>query len=130
MEEFARFWVLVAVSVLVFVAVLRFVTRRRAVRPAALTVAWVAGVVVVAGMVFAKFGNNFGLPWWIYYTVPALATLLLPPFVFKLRGRELAQYLTLAFLSAPAIHVAFAVFLGWNEYMPFIPVPSLRQLLA
>lgn len=70
------------------------------------------------------------MPWWIYYPVPALATLLLPPFVFKLLGRELAQYLTLAFLSVPAIHVAFAVFLGWNEYMPFIPVPSLKQWLA
>jgi hypothetical protein len=81
-------------------------------------------------MVFAKYGNNFGLPWWIYYTVPALATLLVPPIAFRLQRRELAHYLVLAFLSSPAIHVAFSLFLGWHEYMPFIPVPSLKQLLA
>jgi hypothetical protein len=29
--------------------------------------------------------------------------------------------------SSPVIHVAF-FFLDWHEYMPFIQVPSLRQL--
>lgn len=126
-SEQMRFWVFVAVSLAVFVCVLRFVTRKRAARPRADAVAAVAAVVVVGGMVFAKFGNNLGLPWWIYYTVPALATLLVPPLAFRLQRRELVQYLVLAFLSSPAIHVAFSLFLGWHEYMPFIPVPSLRH---
>jgi len=26
--------------------------------------------------------------------------------------------------------VLFAFFLGWNEYMPFIPVPSLGELIG
>ena len=125
-----RFWFFVTVSLLVFVALLRFVTRHRASRPRPTAIAAVAAVVVVGGMVFAKFGNNFGLPWWIYYTVPAAATLFVPPATFGFRGRELAQYLVLAFLSSPAIHVAFSLFFGWHEYMPFIPVPSLKQLLA
>ena len=124
-SDLMRFWIFVAVSLAVFVGLLRFVTRKRPARPGAVAVAAVAAVVVVGGMAFAKFGNNLGLPWWIYYTVPALATLLLPPVVFRLRHRELAQYLVLAFLSSPAIHVAFSLFLGWHEYMPFIPVPSL-----
>jgi hypothetical protein len=81
-------------------------------------------------MVFAKFGHNAGLPWWIYYTVPALATLVLPPATFRFSGKELAQYLVLAFLSSPAIHVAFSFLLGWHEYMPFIAVPEWRELLA
>ncbi|MFC7300382.1 DUF6518 family protein [Cognatiluteimonas weifangensis] len=129
-SDVTRFWIFVAVSLAVFVGLLRFVTRNRASRPRVAAVAVVASVVVVGGMVFAKYGNNFGLPWWIYYTVPALATLLVPPVAFRLRRRELAQYLALAFLSSPAIHVAFSLFLGWHEYMPFIPVPSLKQLLA
>lgn len=129
-SDAARFSVFVTVSLVVFVALLRFVTRRRADRPRPAMVAAVAAVVVVGGMVFAKYGNNMGLPWWIYYTVPALATLLVPPAAFRLRGVELGQYLALAFLSSPAIHVAFSLLLGWHEYMPFIPVPSLRQLLV
>ena len=125
-----RFWIFVLVSLVAFVAILRFVTRRRAVRPGNLAVCIVAAIVVVGGMVFAKYGHNAGLPWWIYYTVPALATLLLPPATFKFAGKELAQYLVLAFLSSPAIHVAFSFLLDWHEYMPFIPVPSLRSLIA
>lgn len=129
-SDVARFSIFVAVSLVLFVALLRFVVRRRATQPRAAAIAGVAAVVVVGGMVFAKYGNNAGLPWWIYYTVPALATFLVPPTAFGFNGRELAQYLVLAFLSSPAIHVAFSLFLGWHEYMPFLPVPSLKQLLA
>ena len=107
-----------------------FVTRRRTQRPNTLTVVAVAALVVVGGMLFAKFGNNIGLPWWIYYTVPALVTLALPPLAFRFSGRELVQYLVLAFLSSPVIHVAFSFFFDWHEYMPFILVPSLKSLLA
>lgn len=129
-SDLQRFAVFVVVSLLVFIAILHFVTRHRARRPRWPAVLTVAFVVVVCGMIFAKFGNNAGLPWWIYYTVPALATLVLPPVAFRFSKKELAQYLVLAFLSSPAIHVAFSFFLDWHEYMPFIPVPSLRQLLS
>ncbi len=125
-----RFWIFVLVSLVAFIAILRFVTRHRSHRPKTSTVVAVAGAVVVGGMIFAKYGNNAGLPWWIYYTVPALTTLILPPAVFKLSGKQLAQYLLLAFLSSPAIHVFFSFFFDWHEYMPFIPVPSLRSLLG
>ena len=125
-----RFAVFVVVSLLAFIAILYFVTRHRTQRPKTLTVVVVAAIVVVGGMLFAKFGNNAGLPWWIYYTVPALATLVVPPATFRFSGKELAQYLVLAFLSSPLIHMAFSFFFDWHEYMPFIPVPSLASLLA
>jgi len=124
-----RFWVFVLVSLVAFVAILRFVTRHRAQPLRIAAVVGVAAIVVVGGMVFAKYGNNAGLPWWIYYTVPALATLLLPPVAFKFSRRELAWYLVLAFLSSPAIHVAFSFVLGWHEYMPFLPVPWWRDVV-
>ena len=125
-----RFSVFVLVSLVVFIAILHFVKRRRTQQPRTSTVVEVAAVVVVGGMIFAKFGNNAGLPWWVYYTVPALTTLLLPPAVFKFSSKELAQYLVLAFLSSPAIHVVFSFLFDWHEYMPFIPVPSLRSLIG
>ena len=125
-----RFWIFVLVSLGAFIAILRFVTRHRSHRSKTSTVVAVAAVVVVGGMIFAKYGNNAGLPWWIYYTVPALTTLILPPAAFKLSGKQLVQYLVLAFLSSPAIHVFFSFFFDWHEYMPFIPVPSLKSLLG
>lgn len=124
-----RFYIFILASFLAFFLILRFVTRQRSQKPFALVALGVAAIVVVGGMLFAKFAQNAGWPWWIYYTVPAFVTLALPPIAFRFSARELWQYLGLAFLSSPAVHVIFSFFLGWHEYMPFIPVPSLQDML-
>jgi ABC-type Fe3+-siderophore transport system permease subunit len=120
-----HFAVFVAVSLAVFVALLAGVLRRRAARPPLRTIGAVSFVVVVVGMVFAKVGANAGLPVAVYYGVPALTTLLLPPLAFRMRAGEATGYLVLAFTSSPAIHVAFSLLLGWNEYLPFWPIAPL-----
>ena len=125
-----RFPVFIAVTLLVFVLLLRFVTRSRPVRPSFLVTSVIAAIVVVGGMIFAKLGQNAGWPWWSYYTVPALVTLVLPPLALRFRLRELWEYLVLAFLSSPAIHIVFSLLLDWHEYMPFLSVPSIQELLA
>ena len=128
MTEGQRFPIFVLVSLVVFFAILRFVTRKRPARPNGMILVLVAAAVVVGGMVFARFGQNAGWPWWVYYTVPAMATLLAPPVVLRFSGRELWQYLVLAALSSPVIHVLFSLLLGWHEYMPFMRVPSLGEI--
>lgn len=125
-----RFPILIAVSLVVFIAILHFILRNRATRPSYYLIGIVSLLVVVVGMLFAKITQNAGWPWWIYYTVPAGATLLLPPLVFRLTWSELWRYLVFAFLSAPAIHVAFSFFLDWHDYMPFLRVPSLKSILS
>ena len=122
--------IFIVVSLVVFVIILRFVVRRRTSQPSSLAVLSIAAVVVVGGMLFAKLGQNAGWPWWIYYTVPAFVTLVLPPMAFGYSRLELWQYLVLAFLSSPAIHIAFSLLLDWHDYMPFISVPSLQELLS
>ena len=84
----SHFLVFIAVSLVVFVGILRWVLRARppALRPG--TVAVVAMVVVVMGMCFAKFGAYAGLAWPIYCGVPAAITLLLPPLAFRMSLRE------------------------------------------
>lgn len=125
-----RFFVMILASLVVFVGVIRLVLRRRAGR-FPLTMVLVLGViVVVGGMLYGYHGARAGWPWWVFYPPPMLLNVFAPPIVLKMRGRETALYLLLSFLSAPFIHAAFAFFLGWNEYMPFIPVPSLAELLA
>lgn len=128
--QHVRFPILIIVSLVVFVAILWFVLRKREPRASRVAMAVVAIIVVVGGMVFAKSMQNAGLPWWVYYLVPASITLLLPPLAFRMRWSELWRYLVLAFLSAPAIHVAFSFFLGWHDYLPFLHVPSLHSLLG
>ena len=125
-----RFLVFVGVSFLLFLVVLRIALLRRDRRPARGTILWVAGVIVVGGMTFAQVGATIDLPVWLYYGLPAVLTWVVPPVVFRMTWSEFARYLPLALLVAPAIHVAFSLLLGWNEYMPFLPVPSLAELLG
>jgi hypothetical protein len=124
-----HFPVFVAVSFAAFVAILRVALNRREERPASAKVLTVATIVVVGGMVFARAGTALGWPVWVYYGLPALLTWVLPPVALQMRGREIVVYVAMAMLMAPAIHVTFAFLLGWNEYMPFIPVPSLAELV-
>ena len=79
----------------------------------------VAALISVLGILFAKYGANFGLPWWIYYSAPMLCTVFIPPLVFRLGLARSAGYVFLAFLTAPLIHLAFVKLLGWTDYMPF-----------
>jgi hypothetical protein len=77
-------------------------------------------IVVILGMLIGKYGHNVGLPWWIYYPVPVLLSLLFPPLYFKMSWRETVIYLILGLLSAPFIHYSFYLLLGWRDYMPFL----------
>ncbi len=83
----------------------------------------VSAVISAIGIPFGKYGQNFGLPWQVYYTVPAAATILAPPFVFRFSILRSLFYLILALFSAPLIHAMFFYGLGWSEYMPFLKLP-------
>ena len=123
-----RFAVFIIVALLVFVGILRIVLRSRETFPSWVWLFTTASIVVAGGMLFAKIGQNSGLPWWIYYTVPMLVTVLVPPKVFRMSQGETLTYLGLAFLSSPLIHAVFSFFLGWKEYMPFISIPAIWEL--
>jgi len=110
------------------VLILRLVLRGRAESPRWRPVVVTALAVVGGGMLFAKLGQNRGLPWWIYYTLPMLATMIAPPAVFRMSWRETVAYLALALLSSPVIHWIFSFFLGWKEYLPFIEIPAFWEL--
>ena len=125
-----HFAVFVLVSFFAFLMLLKLVLAKRPTRPTLASLSWVSAVVVVAGMVFAKVAANSGLAPWVYYGLPAMATLLLPPIVFGMRRGEIAAYLCAASLMPAVIHVAFSLFLGWKEYLPFWAVPSLGELFS
>jgi hypothetical protein len=131
MNDMARFAVFMLVAAMVFIAVLLFVTRKRAHPPHRGLLAFTTFVVVVLGMLFARYSHIFFRPpWWIYYGFPALSTLLLPPAVLRMRREEFLRYVPMAVAMAPAIHVFFSLFIGWHDYMPFpFYVPSLVELV-
>jgi hypothetical protein len=125
-----HFPVMIAASLVLFVGLLRVVLGPSVFRRRIRSVVFVSVLVVVGGMLFGKYGaTSLGLPWWIYYPVPAILTVVLAPLVFRMTLRKTAAYVALSALSAPAIHILFSFFLGWGEYMPFLPVPALASFL-
>ncbi len=83
-------------------------------------------------MLFARYSHllSHNLSWVVYYGVPALTTFLLPPLWLRMSRRESAVYVPLALLMAPTIQVAFSLFVGWHDYMPFPAyIPSIAELL-
>jgi hypothetical protein len=126
-----HFPVMIVASLALFIALLRLVLGRAVFHRRIRTVVLVSLVVVVVGMLFGKYSATaFNLPWWIYYPAPALMTILLPPIVFRMRVRQALAYLLLSVSSAPLIHCLFSFFLGWDEYMPFLRIPSLASLIG
>lgn len=122
----ARIPYYMAASTLVLMVVIWCVaTARNGRQPRFWMVAAVAAAVSVVGILLAKFGANFGLPWQIYYTAPMLATVFAPPLMFRFSLVRATAYVALAFATAPLIHAAFFYGLGWGDYMPFLRLPAL-----
>lgn len=86
-------------------------------------------VLEIICMLLGKYGENWGLPWWIYYTVPMILTIFFPIIYFRMQPKEILTYFILAFISAPLIHIIFSFFIGWKNYMPFIHIPSIWEII-
>lgn len=118
---------MIVASWLLFFVMLWWVLGREAFIRKWKTIFLLSILVVVVGMLFGKYGAAAGLPWWIFYPIPMLMTVLLPPIVLKLNRGKTILYLLLSFLSAPLIHVFFSFFFNWTEYMPFWKLPHIGQ---
>jgi hypothetical protein len=120
-----EFIVLTLVSILVVIVVVRYSLRLRKYNPVSSFFNIMLLVLLeIICMLLGKYGANWGLPWWIYYTIPMLLTIFVPILYFKMNKKETITYLVLTFVSAPIIHIIFSLF-GWNNFMPFIKIPSL-----
>lgn len=124
-----HFPIMILVSLLVFFVILRIVLTKEFYQKKMGKIVLLSLFVVVVGMCFGKYGAGTGLPWWVYYPIPMLMTVFLPPLILKLNSRQTAIYLVLSFLSAPFIHFIFSFFLGWQEYMPFWKIAYIGELL-
>jgi len=123
-----HFPIMIVATIAIFILIMKIVLQKSDFRLKRQQIFFLSIIVVVFGMLFGKYGATYGLPWWLYYPIPMLITVLLPPVFFKFKGRQTLTYLILSFLSAPFIHFLFSFFLGWTEYMPFWKIPFIGNL--
>ena len=114
-----HFPIMIIASFIVFFLVIRIAVGRQTFLKKKYLILLLAIIIVISGMLFGKHGSNWGLKWWIYYPIPMLLNVFLPPIVLKMNFKRTSLYLILSFLSAPLIHVFFSLCFGWDEYMPF-----------
>lgn len=122
-----KFFIYMLVALIVFVVVLLLTMRKRPKQPV-FKIVLLSVVAVVGGMTFARITYGKGVPWWIFYGIPAFITFILPPIVLSMKKRELLFYIPISLLMAPAIHIFFSFFFGWHEYMPLFYVPWWHDL--
>ena len=123
-----HFPIMIVASLFIFFVILRFILGKTEFNEKRKQIIFLALIVVVVGMLFGKYGATFQLSWWLYYPVPMLITVLLPPLVLELNTRKTVIYLVLSFFTAPFIHFIFSYFLGWTEYMPFWKIPFIGKM--
>ena len=114
-----HFPIMILASFILFFIVIRIVIGKQDFIENKKLIFFLSVVVVIIGMLFGKFGANWGLKWWIYYSIPMLMNVLLPPLALNMNYKRTLLYLVLSFLSAPLIHVFFSLCFGWTEFMPF-----------
>ena len=124
-----HFPVMILASLIIFFIIIRIVLSKEQFYHEYKSIVLLSILVVIIGMLFGRYGAIWGLKWWIYYPIPMLITVFLPPLILKMNKKKMMLYLVLSFLSAPFIHIFFSFFIGWTEYMPFWKIPYLNDLL-
>ncbi len=124
-----RFPIMILFSLIIFMLIIRIIFKKSEFIEKQYLIFFLSIIVVVFGMLFGKYGANMGLKWWIYYPIPMLINVLLPPAVLKMNLQKSLLYILLSFLSAPLIHAFFSFFFGWNEYIPFWKIGYIGNYL-
>lgn len=128
MNDIEKFLAYMLFALIVFVLVLLFTMRKRPKQPV-FKIVLLSLIAVVIGMTFARITYGKGVPWWIFYGIPAFITFVLPPIVLRMTKRELIFYIPIILLMAPTIHVFFSFFFGWHDYMPLFYMPWWHDLI-
>jgi hypothetical protein len=125
----SHFSVFVLVFLIAAIFILSYVLRARTSAYSLVQISIVSLVVVVGGMLLAKYGVSSGTSWWIYCGVPAALALVLPPMAFRMNRKELVTYLAMVLLAVPLFHTLFSFFVGWTEIIPYLPISSIWELI-
>lgn len=127
LDQGFKFMVMAVFTYLIFVCVIRLVLGRQ--YKAKSFLIDIVGIVVVFGsFLISKYGNFLKLPGYLYYGLPVVLTVFLPPLALKMKSEQVLKYLALSILTVPFVHIFFSFFVGWGDFLPFIKIPSLWTL--
>lgn len=128
MDNAFRFLIMAAVTYLAFLCVIRIVMGNQYKSKSFLIN--VTGMLTVYGsFIISRYNDILKLPGFLYYILLILLTVFLPPLLLKMKSDQTLKYFALGVVAVPLLHLLFSLLLGWGEYLPFIKIPSLWELI-
>lgn len=128
MDQSFQFIVMAAVTYLAFLCVIRIIMGSQY-KAKSFLINVIGMVTVYGSLLISRYGNFLKLPIYIYYIIPVLLTVFLPPLSLKMKSDQTLKYLGYSLLAVPVIHLLFSFLLGWGEFLPFIKIPSLWNII-
>jgi hypothetical protein len=128
MDQSFRFIVITAVTYMAFLCVIRLVLGTQY-RNKSFLINIIGMITVYGSFLIARYGNFLKLPAFLYYALPVLITVFLPPLALKMKSDQTLKYLAFSILAVPLIHFVFSFFIGWGEFLPFFKIPSLWNIV-
>ncbi len=128
MDQAFRFLVMLAITYMAFLCVIRIAMGNQ--YKAKSFLINIIGILTVFGsFIISRYNGILKLPGFIYYILIILLAVFLPPLSLKMKSDQTLKYIAIGFVTIPILHLLFSLLLGWGEYLPFIPLPSLWDLI-
>lgn len=127
MDQALRFQVMAAVTYMIFLCVVRIAMGSQY-KAKSFLVSIIGVFTVFGSFIISRYNVVLKLPDFLCYILVVLLTVFLPPLSLKMKSDQTLKYIAVGFVAIPLLHLLFSLLLGWGEYLPFIPLPSLWDL--
>lgn len=128
MDQAFRFLIMASVTYMAFLCVIRLVMGSQY-KSKSFLINIIGMLTVFGSFILSRYSAVLKLPGFLYYILLLLLTVFLPPLALKMKSEQTLKYFALGIVAVPLLHLLFSLVLGWGEYLPFIKVPSLWELL-
>jgi len=123
-----RFLIMAAVTYLAFLCVIRIAMGSQY-KSKSFLINIIGMLTVYGSFIISRYNDVLKLPGFLYYILLILLTVFLPPLSLKMKSDQTLKYIALGVVAVPLLHLLFSLLLGWGEYLPFIKIPSLWELI-
>ncbi|NLX63758.1 MAG: hypothetical protein GX022_03110 [Clostridiaceae bacterium] len=128
MDNAFRFLIMAAVTYLAFLCVIRIVMGSQY-KSKSFLINIIGMLTVYGSLIIGRYNDVLKLPGFLYYILLILLTVFLPPLSLKMKSEQTLKYFALGVVAVPLLHLLFSLLLGWGDFLPFIQIPSLWELI-
>lgn len=128
MDQAFRFLVMAIISYMIFLCIVRIVLGGQY-KGKSFLINIIGTISIFGSFILMRYNEAMKLPGFVYYILVVLLLVFLPPLSLKMNSDQILRFFALSIVAVPLLHLLFSLLLGWGDYLPFIHIPSLWELL-